>query len=128
MRFYIRLIAIFILATLIISCGRSAPDSGKVSSAAGSAGNNRNTMPENSALKSQYLQSCYSCHHRGANSAPRTGIASDWAPRLAKGMDTLLQNTASGINAMPPRGMCIDCSDDDYRALIKFMSGTNSPE
>jgi cytochrome c5 len=23
---------------------------------------------------------------------------------------------------MPPKGMCNDCSDDEYRALIEYMS------
>lgn len=126
MPFYLRLILSFIIATALISCGRPAANSSKAPSVIGSSDSRRTTMPENSALKSRYLQSCYSCHHRGANSAPRTGSASDWAPRLAKGMDILLRNTTTGLNAMPPRGMCMDCSDDDYRALIKFMSGTSS--
>ncbi|MGB1907519.1 MAG: c-type cytochrome, partial [Spongiibacter sp.] len=56
------------------------------------------------------------------NGAPRTGNEQDWAPRLATGMDTLLDHTRNGYNAMPPRGMCINCSDDDFRALINFMA------
>jgi cytochrome c5 len=26
------------------------------------------------------------------------------------------------MNAMPPRGMCNDCTDADYKALITYMS------
>jgi cytochrome c5 len=48
-----------------------------------------------------------------------------WAPRLEKGMETLY---ASGINglapAMPARGMCFDCSDDDIRAVVDYMTAS----
>ncbi|WP_372865196.1 cytochrome c5 family protein [Spongiibacter sp.] len=79
-------------------------------------------MPSSSALQSLYLQSCYSCHSRGANGAPRSGDRQQWQARLAKGMDTLLDHTINGYRAMPPRGMCLNCSRDDYRALIEFMA------
>jgi len=34
----------------------------------------------------------------------------------------LLQSVNNGLNAMPPKGMCFDCSEADYRALIGYMS------
>jgi cytochrome c5 len=34
----------------------------------------------------------------------------------------LLQHVKNGIRAMPPKGMCMDCTDADYKALIKYMS------
>ncbi|HEY9032792.1 MAG TPA: c-type cytochrome [Pseudomonadales bacterium] len=71
-----------------------------------------------------YNQSCIACHSSGAAGAPKTGDAAAWAPRLEKGMEQLLANTKSGINAMPPKGMCMDCNDDEYKALIEFMSST----
>ena len=43
--------------------------------------------------------------------------------RLAKGMDATLQNAINGINAMPPKGTCANCSDDELMAAIKYMSG-----
>ena len=35
----------------------------------------------------------------------------------------LLAKAISGINAMPPKGTCADCSDDELKAAIKHMSG-----
>ena len=39
------------------------------------------------------------------------------------GLDGLLAKAISGINAMPPKGTCADCSDDELKAAIKHMSG-----
>ncbi|WP_105199317.1 MULTISPECIES: c-type cytochrome [unclassified Pseudoalteromonas] len=67
-----------------------------------------------------YQASCFACHGSGALGAPKT--AADWEPRLAKGADTLLNHAINGFNAMPPRGTCMDCSDDEIQAAIDFMT------
>jgi cytochrome c5 len=69
-----------------------------------------------------YNQSCIACHASGAAGAPKKGDAAAWAPRLAQGPETLLKHTKEGINAMPPKGMCMDCTDDEFKALIQYMS------
>ena len=69
-----------------------------------------------------YNKACVACHAAGAAGAPKAFDKEAWAPRLAKGMDTLLKNAKTGINAMPPKGMCMDCTDDELKALIKYMS------
>ena len=69
-----------------------------------------------------YNQSCIACHASGAAGAPKKGDSVAWKPRLAKGMDTLLKHTKEGIKAMPPKGMCMDCTDAEFTALIKYMS------
>ncbi|GAP74724.1 MULTISPECIES: c-type cytochrome [Pseudoalteromonas] len=66
-----------------------------------------------------YQAACFACHGSGALGAPKT--AADWEPRLAKGMDTLLDHAINGFNAMPPRGTCMDCSDEEIQAAIDFM-------
>jgi cytochrome c5 len=70
----------------------------------------------------QYQRSCFSCHSTGAAGAPKAHDVAAWKPRLAQGMPTLLQHVKTGINAMPPTGMCADCTDADYTALIEFMA------
>jgi hypothetical protein len=42
--------------------------------------------------------------------------------RLAVGIDTLVATVKTGKNAMPPGGMCTDCTDDDYKNAIEYMS------
>lgn len=81
-------------------------------------------MPEDAALAEIYEYSCYSCHANPQTGAPLTGDADAWAPRLDKGMDVLLDNTINGFEGMPPLGMCMDCNEDQFVALIQFMSLT----
>lgn len=69
-----------------------------------------------------YNKSCIACHASGAAGAPKTGDVAAWTPRLAKGMDKLVASAKTGINAMPPKGMCMDCTDAEFKALIQFMT------
>lgn len=64
---------------------------------------------------------CMACHATGAAGAPKVGDASAWAPRIAQGIDTLLTHALNGYNAMPPRGTCADCSDDEIKGTIEYM-------
>lgn len=70
----------------------------------------------------KYARSCQICHAAGVANAPKTGDAAAWELRMAKGMDALVQSVNTGLNAMPPKGMCNDCTDDDYKALIEYMA------
>jgi cytochrome c5 len=64
---------------------------------------------------------CTTCHSAGVMGAPKMGSASDWAPRAAKGLDTLYTHALSGFNAMPAKGMCAACSDDEIKSAVKYM-------
>ena len=70
-----------------------------------------------------YNTFCQVCHAKGVNNAPTFGDAKAWAPHIAKGKDTLYQSAINGFNngAMPPRGTCADCSDDDLHAAVDYM-------
>ncbi|MBU2919526.1 MAG: cytochrome c5 [Psychrosphaera sp.] len=68
-----------------------------------------------------YQQSCFACHGTGAMGAPKKGDAAAWGPREAKGMSTLLDHAINGFNAMPPKGTCMACSNDEIKAAIEFM-------
>ena len=72
--------------------------------------------------KKNYTRFCFSCHASGVAGAPRTGDAVAWAPRLEKGFDTMLESVIQGIPpGMPPRGMCLQCSDEELADVINFM-------
>ncbi len=77
---------------------------------------------DDAKIEELYTKSCAVCHAAGAAAAPKTGVAAEWEPRLAKGMDTLVTSVQKGLNAMPPKGMCFDCSAEDYKALIEYMA------
>ena len=68
-----------------------------------------------------YNASCLACHSTGVAGAPKTGDQAAWAPRASKGLDALLATAVSGINAMPPKGTCADCSDEELKAAIEYM-------
>jgi cytochrome c5 len=68
-----------------------------------------------------YQASCQACHASGAAGAPKLGDKEAWAPRIATGVDALLAGSIAGKNAMPPRGACASCSDDDLKAAIEHM-------
>lgn len=69
-----------------------------------------------------YGQTCGTCHDRGLIGAPKTGDVAAWSARLEQGMDTLVEHVRNGFKAMPPAGLCYSCSDDDYQAMIGYMS------
>lgn len=68
-----------------------------------------------------YGKFCFACHATGASGAPMMGHADQWGPRAAKGIDALMQSTLNGLNAMPPRGTCATCSDDELKAAVEHM-------
>ena len=70
----------------------------------------------------KFDRSCKICHAIGTANAPKTGDVAAWEPRLAKGMDALVESVNKGLNAMPPKGMCFDCSDEEYKAMIEYMA------
>lgn len=72
-----------------------------------------------------YGKFCTACHGSGLLDAPKTGDGAAWTARAdaAGGLDGLLKHAISGINAMPPKGTCSDCSDDELKAAIQHMSG-----
>lgn len=69
-----------------------------------------------------YNKSCIACHSVGAAGAPKSFDEAAWAERNKKGMDVLVANVKNGLNAMPPKGMCNDCTDEEYKALIELMA------
>ena len=74
------------------------------------------------AAPPQYQTTCFACHSTGAAGAPKAHDEAAWKPRLAKGMPALLESVKKGFNAMPATGLCANCTDADYTALITFMS------
>lgn len=74
-------------------------------------------------VESTYQMSCFACHGTGAAGAPILGDADAWTERMAKGMDAVMANVMNGVNAMPPKGLCMTCSDDNLQALVNYMAG-----
>lgn len=106
-----------LVASVLSACGDGAPPQAAAPQPAA-----QNTADP--AVVRLYGQTCRACHDPMARTgAPATGNREAWAPRVAQGMDVLLERTISGYKGMPPLGACMDCSEDDFVALIRFMAG-----
>jgi cytochrome c5 len=55
--------------------------------------------------------------------APKLGDKAAWEPRIAKGKDALVQSAINGLpgTAMPPKGTCAACTDEDLEAAVEYM-------
>ena len=73
-----------------------------------------------------YQQSCVACHSTGAAGAPKTADKAAWSDRIARGNDALFSSVKNGLNAMPPKGSCMNCSDEELRAAIEYIVGESS--
>jgi len=69
-----------------------------------------------------YEKYCMVCHGTGVAGAPKFRVEEDWKARLAKQDIASLTATAiTGLNAMPPKGTCADCSDEEIKAAVQYM-------
>lgn len=68
-----------------------------------------------------YETACQLCHAAGVAGAPKLGDKAAWKDRIAKGKDTLYENSIKGLNAMPPKGGNMSLSDDDVKAAVDYM-------
>ena len=73
-----------------------------------------------------YKAVCSSCHATGAAGAPKFGDASAWAPRTAKGYDSLMTSVIKGKGAMPARGGSnpADISDYELGRAVVYMANS----
>ncbi|MCO7227496.1 cytochrome c5 family protein [Pleionea sp. CnH1-48] len=66
---------------------------------------------------------CQSCHSTKASGAPQAFDHEIWQQRIKeKGIKTLVENSIKGIGNMPPLGMCMECGEEDFQHLIRYMA------
>ena len=59
----------------------------------------------------------------GALNAIKKGDSAKWQQLMKqKSMPALISSVKNGMTQMPAGGLCNNCSDDDYRKLIEYMS------
>ena len=85
-------------------------------------------LSEGFNAQQKFMASCFACHSTGAAGAPKVGagMSAEWEPRLEKGLDAVVQNAINGINTMPAKGLCFDCTDEDLRAIVEYMIDSSS--
>ncbi len=72
-------------------------------------------------LEGTYRIFCFACHSTGLSGAPLPGDAEAWGPRMEKGRDAIVEIMNRGLNAMPPKGLCMTCTDDQLWELSQYM-------
>lgn len=72
-----------------------------------------------------YNMACVACHGAGVAGAPKFGDTAAWAPRIAKGADTLHKHAIEGFQGeagfMPPKGGRVDLSDQSIINAVEYM-------
>ena len=91
-----------------------------------------------------FNKSCAVCHTNGVAQAPKAHDKAAWQKRLTtaiatvkkttpklndkqqkiKAINLLVSHIKKGMGAMPAGGMCPKCTDQEYKAAIKFMIST----
>ena len=64
---------------------------------------------------------CAGLSASGAAGAPKTGDVGAWAARMDQGLETLVKHAIDGYKAMPARGLCADCSDQEIADAVAYM-------
>ena len=67
-----------------------------------------------------YEKQCKVCHEKGLLAAPVFGYKEAWAPRIAKGIDTLHMHSAKGFNKMPAQAST-EVSEAQVHAAVDYM-------
>ncbi|MDQ8038893.1 MAG: c-type cytochrome [Rickettsiella sp.] len=87
----------------------------------------RNLLPVQEATlslkigKNIYQNHCAICHSKGIPDTPQLGDKLVWKPLIAKGLDSLFENTINGYKKMPPKGDCNTCSNAELEASVRYM-------
>lgn len=76
---------------------------------------------EGEQIVQHYCALCHAATPQIPIGAPRMHVQEDWAWRIKAGLQQLFQHTSEGYQAMPARGGCLECSDEQLLLAIKAM-------
>ncbi len=72
-----------------------------------------------------YIKACIASQAMGVCGSPKLGDRPTWKPLLAKGIETLVENSLNGFRGkracMPPRGGHEDLTDEQVRSAVHYM-------
>jgi len=68
-----------------------------------------------------YEAVCKACHAAGISGAPKYGDRIWLQLEKKEGLKELEKDAIKGERAMPPKGGCADCSDDEISAAVKYL-------
>jgi cytochrome c5 len=69
-----------------------------------------------------YAGVCVACHGTGVAGAPKVGDKAQWAHRIAKGFDTLVDHATDGFKGMPPKGGDTSLDPQEVARAVAWMA------
>ena len=82
--------------------------------------------PDLEAGRRVWVGTCIACHSTGLGGAPLIGNRELWGPRIAQGVEVLVEHATNGFygkkGEMPARGGNEALSDDQVRRAVVFMA------
>jgi len=81
----------------------------------------RGTNDEGNAIVQHFCANCHAEKPLIDLGAPKIGQLGDWSNRKKQGMPVLLEHTSEGFGAMPARGGCFECTDEQLELAILAM-------
>ncbi len=75
--------------------------------------------------ESVYNTACFACHNTGVAGSPTIGDIPTWEPRIAQGLEVLLDHAINGFQGatgvMPARGGYASLTDEQVSAAVEYM-------
>lgn len=90
---------------------------------AADAGAVASTSSEPRSGETVFNQFCTACHTTGLLGAPKKGDTAEWDKRISSlgSYSKLLDQAYKGVGAMPPRGTCINCTEEEFGNAMVYM-------
>lgn len=73
----------------------------------------------------EYCSVCHSPHPEIPLHAPRVGYKKDWIKFKNMSFDNLFKLAMLGYGAMPARGGCFECTDEQLKQAIRYLLSKN---
>jgi cytochrome c5 len=71
--------------------------------------------------KSVFNRICLTCHGNSVHDAPRVGDMHVWQPRLAQGLDVLIEHALDGHGRMPAKGGYSTLTDHEVNSAVAYV-------
>ena len=70
-----------------------------------------------------FNQFCTAWHTTGLMGAPKKGDTLEWDKRISSlgSYSKLLDQAYKGIGAMPPKGTCMNCTEEEFDSAMIYM-------
>ena len=115
-----------LLPLALLGCGKSNDAASGAQPAGASAPAQVVSLEDSNPTGAKVFKTvCSMCHQTGASGSPVFGNKQDWAPRIAKGKDTLYQHALGGFTGdkgtMPAHGGNPSLKDEEVKAAVDYM-------